>query len=256
MPTPVPSLPPPTDGTQTEIRPCTGNSAQTWTYAQDDSLRIDNKCLTIPTLAQGAPVDLEPCASAANQQWHLVYPRAMNPALGSRQTALVNPRSGMCLADPGFSTANKARMALWPCNGYANESWTLPPGQVMSQIPGLCLDDSGNQTADGTKADIFGCDGTAGQTWQAELDGTVRINGKCLDVARGAKTSGSPVDLFSCNGTQAQQWRLVSQGAAVTLMNPGSGLCLADPGDSTNAGTQLVIATCVAGDPGMSWRVS
>jgi len=64
------------------------------------------------------------------------------------------------------------------------------------------------------------------------------------------------VDLFTCNGTDAQQWHLVSQGAAVTLMNPGSGLCLADPGDSTVAGTQLVIASCVAGDPGTSWRVS
>jgi GH25 family lysozyme M1 (1,4-beta-N-acetylmuramidase) len=256
IPTPVPSLPTPTDGTQTEIRPCTGSSAQTWTYAQDDSLRIDNKCLTIPTLAQGATVDLESCASAANQQWHLVYPRAQNPALGSRRTALVNPRSGMCLADPGFSTAGSARMALWPCNGYANEAWTLPPGPVMSQIAGMCLDDSGDQTANATKVDAFGCDGTAGQVWQAELDGTVRINGKCLDVARGARASGSPVDLFTCNGTPAQQWHLVSQGAAVTLMNPGSGLCLADPGDSTVAGTQLVIATCVAGDPGMSWRIS
>jgi hypothetical protein len=162
----------------------------------------------------------------------------------------------MCLADPDFSTADSARMALWPCDGYANEMWTLPPGPVMSQIPGMCLDDSGDQTANGTKVDAFGCDGTAGQVWQAELDGTVRINGKCLDVERGARTSGSPVDLFTCNGTDAQQWHLVSQGAAVTLMNPGSGLCLADPGDSTVAGTQLVIASCVAGDPGTSWRVS
>jgi GH25 family lysozyme M1 (1,4-beta-N-acetylmuramidase) len=245
-----------TDGTPAEIRACTGSSAQTWTYAQDNTLRNGNKCLTIPAMAQGATVELEPCASTAGQQWHLVYPRALNPALGSRQTALVNPRSGMCLGDPGFSTADSARMALWPCNGYSNEAWTLPAGPVMSQIPGMCLDDSGDQTANGSKVDIFGCNGTAAQAWQAELDGTMRINGKCLDVVRGAKTSGSPVDLFTCNGTQAQQWHLVSQGAAVTLMNPGSGLCLADKGDSTNAGTQLVIASCVSGDPGISWRVS
>jgi len=32
-----------------------------------------------------------------------------------------------------------------------------------------------------------------------------------------------------------------------------SGLCLADPGDAA-AGTQLVIAACTPGDPGMSWR--
>jgi GH25 family lysozyme M1 (1,4-beta-N-acetylmuramidase) len=244
------------DGTQAEIRPCTGSSAQAWTYAPDNTLRIGNKCLTIAAAAQGALAELEPCASTAVQQWRLVYPRAVNPALGSRRTALVNLRSGMCLADPGFSTASRARMELWPCNGYANEAWTLPPGPVTSQIAGMCLDDSGNQSANGTKVVISGCNGSTEQAWLAETDGTVRINGKCLDVQHGATASGSPVDLYSCNGTQAQQWNLVPDGAGVTLMNPASRLCLADPGDATAAGTQLVINACVTGDPGLAWRVS
>src|SRR5215472_13560968 len=91
-----------TNGTPAEIRACTGSSAQTWTYAQDDTLRINNQCLTIPTAAQGAVVELQPCASAPSQQWHLVYPRGVNPAVGSHPMTLVNPWSGMCLADPGF----------------------------------------------------------------------------------------------------------------------------------------------------------
>ena len=82
----------------------------------------------------------------------------------------------------------------------------------------------------------------------------MHANGKCLDVQHGAKASGSPVDLYSCNGTPAQQWRLMPAGFGINLVNPVSGLCLADPGDATAAGTQLVIATCTAGDPGMSWR--
>jgi GH25 family lysozyme M1 (1,4-beta-N-acetylmuramidase) len=243
-------------GTPAQISPCTaGSSTQAWTYVQDSTLRIDSQCLTVPAAAQGAVAELEPCASTPAQEWHLVYPRGMNPALGSRRTTLVNPWSGMCLADPGFSRSSGTQVALWPCDGYTNQSWTLPPGPVTSQIPGMCLDDSGNQTADGTKIDIWGCNGTAAQAWLAEPDGTVRINGKCLDVAGGAKSSGSPVDLYSCNGTQAQQWNLVPAGAGVTLMNPGSGLCLADPNDADSDGTQLVISTCVTGDPGMSWRV-
>jgi len=145
---------------------------------------------------------------------------------------------------------------LWPCNGHANQAWALPPGPVASQIPGMCLDDSGDQTADGTKIDIWGCNGSAAQAWLAETDGTVRINGKCLDVVHGGTASGSPVDLFSCNGSKAQQWNLMPAGAGITLVNPGSGMCLADPGDATTDGTQLVIATCTSGDPGMSWRVS
>ena len=242
------------NGTPAEIGACTGSSGQTWTYAQDDTLRINNQCLTIPTAAQGTVVELQPCASAPAQQWHLVHPRGLNPAIGAHPTTLVNPWSGMCLADPGFSKTAGTKVELWPCNGYANQSWTLPAGPIVSQIPGMCLDDSGDQSADNTKIDVWACNGTPAQAWLAKPDGTVRINGKCLDVRRGVKASGTPVDLYSCNGTQAQQWRLMPAGLGITMVNPVSGRCLADPADSTTDGTQLVIATCTSGDPGMSWR--
>jgi len=242
------------NGTPAKIRACTGSSAQTWTYAQDDTLRINNQCLTIPAAAQGAVVELQPCASAPSQQWHLAYPRGMNPAIGSHPTTLVNPWSGMCLADPGASGTDGTHVQLWPCDGHANQSWSLPAGPVVSQIPGMCLDDAADLSANKTKIDIWTCNGTPAQAWQAEPDGTVRINGKCLDVEFGATVTGSPVDLYSCNGTQAQQWRLMPAGMGITLVNPVSGLCLSDPADATTAGTQLVIATCAPGDPGMSWR--
>jgi GH25 family lysozyme M1 (1,4-beta-N-acetylmuramidase) len=238
------------------IKACTASSAQDWTYAQDGTLRINNECLTIPTAAQGAPMGLAQCGSTQGQQWRLFYPRALNPARGARPTALLNPWSGMCLADPGFSTTNGTRVVLWPCNGYMNQSWTLPAGPVTSQIPGMCLDDLGDQAANGIKIVIATCDGAPEQAWQAQPDGTLRINGKCLDVMHGATATGSVVDLFSCNGTNAQQWHLVPAGAGITLVNPGSGLCLADPGDTTAEGTQLVIDTCAAGDPGMAWQAS
>jgi hypothetical protein len=242
------------NGTPAEIKACSGSSAQTWTYAQDDTLRINNQCLTIPTAAQGAVVELQPCGSAPSQQWHLAYPRGSNPAVGAHPTALVNPWSGMCLADPGSSRTDGTQVELWPCNGNANQAWSIPAGPMVSQIPGMCLDDTGDQSANNTKVDIWACNGTPAQAWQAQPDGTVRINGKCLDVKSGATASGSPVDLYSCNGNQGQQWRLVPAGMGTTLVNPVSGLCLADPGDNTTAGTQLVIATCTPGDPGMSWR--
>jgi len=242
------------NGTPAEIGACAGSSTQTWTYAQDSTLRINNQCLTIPTAAQGTVVELQQCASAPSQQWHLAYPRGLNPAIGSHPTTLVNPWSGMCLADPGFSRTAGTKVELWPCDGYANQAWTLPAGSMTSQIPGMCLDDSGDLSANNTKVDIWACNSTPAQAWQAATDGTVRINGKCLDVQHGATASGSPVDLYSCNGTQAQQWRLMPAGMGLTLVNPVSSLCLSDPGDTTSAGTQLVIATCTPGDPGMSWR--
>ena len=232
------------------------SSTQDWTYAQDGTLRIDNLCLTIPTAALGAPLGLAQCGSTQAQQWRLIYPRALNPSRGPRPTALLNPWSGMCLADPGFSTSNGTRVVLWPCNGYRNQSWALPAGPVTSQIPGMCLDDLGDQTANDTKIVLSTCDGAPEQAWQAQTDGTLRINGKCLDVEHGATATGSVVDLYACNGTKAQQWHLVPAGAGITLVNPGSGLCLADPGDTTAEGTQLVIDTCPGSDPGMAWQAS
>ena len=253
QPTPASSQP---AASRVVIKGCTSSSTQDWTYAQDGTLRIDNLCLAIPTAALGAPLGLAQCTSTQAQQWHLIYPRALNPARGSRPTALLNPWSGMCLADPGFSTTNGTRVVLWPCNGYSNQSWTLPAGPTTSQIPGMCLDDLGDQAANGTKVVLSTCDGAPEQAWQAGTDGTWRINGKCLDVEHGATATGSVVDLYSCNGTKAQQWHLVPAGTGITLVNPGSDLCLADPGDSTSEGTQLVIDTCTVTDPGMSWQAS
>jgi GH25 family lysozyme M1 (1,4-beta-N-acetylmuramidase) len=246
----------PANAAQAQILPCTGSSAQTWTYAQDGTLRTRNSCLTIPAAAQGAQAGLQPCAAAPGQQWQLAYPRGLNPALGGHPTTLVNPWTGMCLADPGFSRTAGTPAELWPCDGYANQSWTLPAGPVTSQLPGLCAADPGNQTVSGSKIAIWKCDGTPAQAWLAGPDGTLRVNGKCLDVANGATASGSPVDLYACNGTPAQRWNVLRSGAGATLVNPRSGLCLADPGDATANGTQLVIAACAAGDPGTSWRVS
>ena len=42
----------------------------------------------------------------------------------------------------------------------------------------------------------------------------------------------------------------------VELLSPVAGLCLADPRDAAATGTRLVVAGCVTGDPGISWRVS
>jgi hypothetical protein len=101
--------------------------------------------------------------------------------------------------------------------------------------------------------DISSCNGTSGQQWTTGPDGTVRVHGKCLDVQQGGTASGTPVDLWSCSGTGAQQWQLVPSGGGVSLVNPQSGLCLADPGNATADGTGLQIATC-ASAAGQAWR--
>ena len=243
------------NGTQADIWTCNGSTAQQWTYVKDGTLRIHGKCLVPPGSgpASGAKVVLAACTGSPAQQWWLTYPRSISQSLGTVPITLLNPASGMCLSDTGFSTANGTRVVVGSCNGFKNQAWTLPAGPVSSQIPGKCMDDSGNQTANGTTIDISSCNGGSGQQWAIGPDGTVRVHGKCLDVQHSGTASGTPVDLWTCNGTGAQQWQLAPGGGGVSLVNPQSGLCLADPGDATVNGTGLQIATC-ASTAGQAWR--
>jgi GH25 family lysozyme M1 (1,4-beta-N-acetylmuramidase) len=244
------------NGTQADIWTCNGSTAQQWTYVKDGTLRIHGKCLAPPSSspASGAKVVLATCTGNPVQRWWPTYPRSISPSLGPVPVTLRNPASGMCLSDTGWSTTNGTRVVVGSCNGFKNQAWTLPAGPVSSQIPGKCLDDSGNKTANGTKIDISSCNGTSGQQWTTGPDGTVRVHGKCLDVQQGGTASGTPVDLWSCNGSGGQQWQLVPGGGGVSLVNPQSGLCLADPGNATANGTGLQIATC-ASATGQAWRV-
>jgi GH25 family lysozyme M1 (1,4-beta-N-acetylmuramidase) len=225
------------NGTKVVIWTCNGSTAQKWTVVQDDTLRIHGKCLRVKSATSGTLADLYTCNGSTAQRWQL-------------QTGgeLVNPRSGLCLTDPGSSTTNGKQLTISSCPGTSNQKWLLPAGPIVSGIPSKCLDDSGNGTADGTPIVISACNNAAEQKWVAEPDGTVRINGKCLDI------SGTTAVLFTCNGSAAQQWLINPDGPGTMLENPGSG-CLADPGDSTASGTQAVILTCSTADPGMAWRV-
>jgi GH25 family lysozyme M1 (1,4-beta-N-acetylmuramidase) len=242
-------------GTQAEASTCNGSSAQSWTYVQDGTVRIHGMCLTAPGAhpASGARVALAACTGATRQQWQPAYPRAISAALGAIPTTLRSPWSGMCLTDPRRAAGTRAVISTGA--GSAAQSWTLPAGPLLSQVPGKCADDSGNGTASGNKIEVWRCDGGPAQRWILASDGTVRVHGKCLSVSDQGTASGSPITLQACGGTGSQLWHLTPHGVGFTLVNPRSGLCLADPGAATVNGTRLVIAACAA-TPGLLWRAS
>lgn len=231
-------------GTPVNIWRCNGSAAQQWTIVQDDTIRIHGKCLAAPGTTSGARAELRACSDSAAQQWRT----------GTRGR-LVNPASGLCLADPRGSTRNGTRVRLRPCTGKASQQWTLPAGPVASQIPGRCLDDSGNGRASGNPVDLSVCNGGAAQAWRARPDGTLRIHSRCLAVAQPGAVSGTLLDLQACSGGRAQRWRMIADRGGVSLVNAASGLCLADPADATASGTRVQVVTCSASDPGMAWRV-
>jgi GH25 family lysozyme M1 (1,4-beta-N-acetylmuramidase) len=177
---------------------------------------------------------------------------------------------------PGLSAASDGLITGWPStpgsyhvtvtatdnagsSGSVSFSWTVttaassgPTGTVRLDLAGKCLNDIGNKSANGTKADIWTCGTSTAQQWTHAQDGTLRIHGKCLVVPSAAATSGSPVVLATCTGAPLQQWQLaaprsVNPGAgptAITLANPVTGMCLADPGAATTNGTIVTVSTC------------
>ncbi len=210
-------------------------------------MRVSGKCLDVyrAGTADRTPVDLQSCNGSVAQRWQL-----------GTDGELVNPASGKCLDDPYFHNANGTKLDIYRCTGGTNQRWTSPASPFPSGIPGKCLDDARHNTANGTRLDIYTCDGGATQHWTVMPNGTIRVSGKCLEVYNAGTASRTLVDINTCNGSARQSWRMAPKGPIGSeLINPRSGLCLADPGDSAANGTRLVIESCPATpDPGTSWH--
>ena len=105
-----------TNATKVDIWDCNNTPAQQWTVG-NSLVQINGKCLDIVgagSTANGTLVDLWDCNSGSNQVWT------------AENGTLVNPASGKCLDDPGFSTTNGTQLEIWTCNGGSNQEWTLP----------------------------------------------------------------------------------------------------------------------------------
>lgn len=124
--------------------------------------------------------------------------------------ALKGAESGLCADVPGASRTDGTRVALWDCNGQANQSFNATSsGQLTVYGGATCLDVSGSGTADGTAVQIWTCNNTAAQAWTVRADGSV-VNtgsGKCLDAYDNGTADGTQLELWTCNGQDNQVWR-------------------------------------------------
>jgi hypothetical protein len=104
---------------------------------------------------------------------------------------------------------------------------------------GLCLANLNSLDVADNPIAIRKCATLGGQTFSVYSDGTLRVQGGCLDDVAGSRSSGSWVDWYPCNGTGDQVWSHKSNGE---IVNPRTGLCLADPQGNTSA--RIVIEDC------------
>lgn len=236
------------------IEPCGGAANQHWAIAADGSIRVEGSCLAAAAASSSASGALDLASCNGRQRWQL----------GSN-AVLTYVSDGNCLADTGARNGARAVASLcqatWNNTGSAStpspsQQWILPAGPLTSGIAGSC---ASNLRAVGERlgaVTMRACNGTGRQAWTVEPDGALSVGGKCLGLTGGATAPGTHVRLSACSGSPEQLWQLAGGPIGVHLVSPVAGLCLAAPGDRAASGTPLVIGPCVAGDPGIAWRVS
>jgi GH25 family lysozyme M1 (1,4-beta-N-acetylmuramidase) len=241
--------------TDVAIETCGGSTAERWTIAADGSVRVRGRCLAAKPASKTATAALELTSCASAQRWQL-----------ASNAVLKNLKDGRCLADTGAKNGSRAGAA--GCKATSNntgsastpstsQQWTLPAGPLTSGIAGYCASTQHPARGPSYAVTLRHCTTSASQDWTIEPDGTLSAGRKCLRTVTGTVSPGSLLHLAACaSGSALQVWQLAGGPIGVQLLNPASGLCLADPGDATKSGTLLRMEPCVTTDPGTSWRVS
>jgi GH25 family lysozyme M1 (1,4-beta-N-acetylmuramidase) len=242
--------------TNIAIETCNAAASERWTIASDGTVRMRGECLAAKSASSTAPAALALMSCTKDgQRWQL----------GSN-AVLKNLSNGRCLADTG--TRNGVRAVAARCQAKPNatgsastpsasQQWTLPAGPLTSGIAGNCASSLRGRSDPVGTVTLRQCRPSAAQSWIMEPDGAISSGGKCLAPAGGRTAPGTQLRLVRCvKGAASQVWQLSGGPIGVHLVSPVAGLCVADPADSGKAGTKLVIGPCVAGDAGISWRVS
>ncbi|MFG3133205.1 RICIN domain-containing protein [Streptomyces tendae] len=160
---------------------------------------------------------------------------------------LKGQESGRCVDVPGRSQTDGTDVALWECNGNANQVWTQTPARQLTVYAGKCLDVDGGGTADGTPVQIWSCNSTGAQQWTVSGDGTVvnPASGKCLTALDHGMGSGTALVIRGCDGGAHQKWS--RGGTAAPVKGQESGRCLDVPGGRTDNGTRPALWDCNGG---------
>jgi hypothetical protein len=121
--------------------------------------------------------------------------------------------SSACLDDLGNSSANRAPVVMWQCDGTPEQNWTVEIDGTI-QINGKCMDIYRQEKTNKAPVELFTCNGGANQQWQP-VGGTLvnPVSHKCLDDPRWNTANGTHLELYTCNGGANQQWVLSSTTA-------------------------------------------
>jgi hypothetical protein len=221
-----------TAGTIVTVKACDNAPAQAWAYLPLGAPGAAAE-FTLGGLCLGpvsGALTLEACdRSDATQDW-LQLPGTLKDA-----------GTGTCLTT---STGRTNPISLAKCDSSDNlQHWWLMWLELESGVPGMCLsatEPQQSQTSWPTVIDPCADSLKLLFTFNGSLQ---NVDGFCLSGTNFALTCGSTPD---------QPW---ISGPGGQLIDPVTGLCLDDPGDSATAGTQLTLSGCY-GQMGEIWALS
>ncbi|WP_103338257.1 ricin-type beta-trefoil lectin domain protein [Amycolatopsis sp. CA-126428] len=113
-----------------------------------------------------------------------------------------------CIDVPSANGTAGQRLALWDCNGGANQNWSFSSDGTVRAL-GLCMDVAGGSSDNGAAIQLWSCNGGANQKFVVSAAGDL-VNpqaNKCVDVT-GFGGAGAPLELWDCNGGANQKWHL------------------------------------------------
>jgi hypothetical protein len=103
------------DGTQLQIWTCTGAANQKWTFAGDGSLRSEGLCMDLAWASSDNGTKVQVATCNGGWAQHF-YVNSSND--------LVNPDIGKCVDITDSNDSDGAPLQLWDCAGSANQKWT------------------------------------------------------------------------------------------------------------------------------------
>ncbi|MFI7543924.1 ricin-type beta-trefoil lectin domain protein [Actinoplanes sp. NPDC049599] len=135
-----------------------------------------------------------------------------------------------------------------PASGAPAPTLSPPPDPArtgpITAAGGRCLALGSLLGLDGSPVQTAGCADVAYyQRWTLASDGTLRVADRCAGVGADATVRINP-----CDDTPAAQWRAGPDGS---LVNPGTGRCLTDPG----AALSTVTVTACTGAAEQRWTL-
>jgi hypothetical protein len=126
-----------TEGNPMFASGCNSSAGQQISPYSDGTVRVQGGCLDVVSAGttSGTDVDWYPCNGTNAQNW----------TYQSSNGELVNPNSGLCLTDPGGSTAS--RLDIETCTDSAQQQWKLPTGSSTGGGTGTGLTVTASQYA-------------------------------------------------------------------------------------------------------------